>query len=129
MTTELMDMMEEWKRFHQYEVEVNELTSLSLSRIQNAQLNEERIVTILIQSSIALSIISVRFDKKLSREEFAHSMGVSTELVEQWEHGVTDFSIETLARIAAKLDISMCSPYDLEEGGEEEHRITPEGSL
>ena len=58
--------------------------------------------------------ISVRRHKKgMSQKDFAEYMGVSQGLVSRWEKGDCNYTLETLIKIASKLDIPMQCPFAL----------------
>lgn len=52
-----------------------------------------------------------RQELHLTQTQFAEMMGVTQSSVSKWEAGEANFTLETLCRIAAKLDIEMQSPY------------------
>lgn len=74
-------------------------------------LPDEELLMAAIQSDIAAAISTARTAKGLSQQQLADSLGVSQALVSRWENGDANFTLETLVRIALKLDIEMKSPY------------------
>nr|WP_300828035.1 helix-turn-helix transcriptional regulator [uncultured Oscillibacter sp.] len=74
-------------------------------------LSDEELLMTSIQSDIAAEIASARITKGLSQKELADALGVSQALVSRWENGDSNFTLQTLVRIALKLDIEMKSPY------------------
>lgn len=74
-------------------------------------LSDEELLLAAIQSDIAAEISTARIAKGLSQQELADTLGVSQALVSRWENGDVNFTLQTLVRIALKLDIKMKSPY------------------
>lgn len=64
-----------------------------------------------LQGLIASEISMKRQDMGLNQKQFAALMGVSQGLISKWETGETNFTLQTLVRIASKLNIPMQSPY------------------
>lgn len=58
-------------------------------------------------SHISSSIVAKRISLNLSQQEFANKLGVSQSMVSKWEGEDYNFSIKTLADIAAKLNMSL----------------------
>ncbi len=67
----------------------------------------------MLQADIAASIAASRIDKGMSQKDLAESLGVSQALVSRWENGETNYTLETLVRIAVNLDIPLHSPYEI----------------
>ena len=59
---------------------------------------------------IGAEIVMKRREMGMSQKQFAEFMGVSQGLVSRWEHGETNFTLETLVNIASKLGLEMQSP-------------------
>ncbi|WP_312615162.1 helix-turn-helix transcriptional regulator [Oscillibacter sp.] len=81
-----------------------------LSALTESFSDEELLLTAL-QSNIASAIVAARIKKELSQKELADALGVSQGLVSRWESGDANFTLQTLVRIALKLEIEMKSPY------------------
>ncbi len=60
---------------------------------------------------IAAEITMKRQDLGMNQSQFAKLMGVTQSLVSKWEAGETNFTLETLCRIAANLNIDMQCPF------------------
>ena len=76
-----------------------------------AGLSDEELVSSSLQGLISAQIVIRRRKLGLSQKEFADLMGVSQSLVSRWENGDTNYTISTLAAIAAKLDIPVQCPF------------------
>lgn len=85
-------------------------TSELLSSL-STNLDAEELLFAGLQGLIAAEISMRRQDMGLSQQQLADRMGVSQGLISKWEAGETNFTLQTLVRIAAQLDISMQSPY------------------
>lgn len=59
---------------------------------------------------IGAEIVMKRREMGMNQKQFAEFMGVSQGLVSRWEHGETNFTLETLVNIASKLGLEMQSP-------------------
>lgn len=58
-------------------------------------------------SHVTGTIIKERKRLGLDQKEFAEKLGVSQSLVSRWENGNSNFTIKSLAEIAAKLDMCL----------------------
>lgn len=58
-------------------------------------------------SQVTGTIIKERKRLGLDQKEFAEKLGVSQSLVSRWENGNSNFTIKSLAEIAAKLDMCL----------------------
>ena len=58
-------------------------------------------------SQVTGTIIKERKRLGLDQKEFAEKLGVSQSLVSRWESGNSNFTIKSLAEIAAKLDMCL----------------------
>lgn len=67
----------------------------------------ETVVSAAINSKIASDIIRVRLDRNMTQKEFANAIGVSQCLVSRWESGESNFTINTIAKIVAALDLDV----------------------
>ena len=56
-------------------------------------------------------IFQLRKEKNWSQEELASQLGVSRQSISKWESGCANFTLKTLAQIAAKLDVQVRSPF------------------
>jgi len=74
-------------------------------------LSEEEFVAGTLKGVIAATITLKRMELGLSQKDLAAKVGVSQGLVSRWEKGETNFTIETLVRIAEVLSIKMQCPY------------------
>ena len=77
-------------------------------------LSEEEFVAGSLKGVIATTITIKRMELGLSQKDLAAKIGVSQGLVSRWEKGETNFTIETLVRIAEVLSIEMQCPYVME---------------
>lgn len=59
---------------------------------------------------IGAEIVMKRRNMGMNQKEFAEYMGVSQGLVSRWEHGETNFTLESLVKISAKLGFEMQCP-------------------
>lgn len=71
----------------------------------------EDLALILMSSDISVAIIRKRVDMGMTQKEFSEYMGVSQAMVSKWESGCANFTLKTLAQIAAKLDVQVRSPF------------------
>ncbi len=85
----------------------------SLLTLVTKDLSAETVLLAGLKGIIAAEITMKRHEKKMSQAEFAALMGVSQSLVSRWEQGDVNYTLETLVRIASKLDIEMQSPFKL----------------
>lgn len=60
---------------------------------------------------IAAEISMKRQDMNMNQKQFAEYMGVTQSQVSKWETGECNFTLETLCKIASKLEISMQCPF------------------
>nr|WP_325215881.1 helix-turn-helix transcriptional regulator [uncultured Oscillibacter sp.] len=74
-------------------------------------LSDEELLLASIQSDIAAAISTARTAKGLRQQELSNALGVTQGLVSRWENGDVNFTLQTLARIALKLEIEMKSPF------------------
>lgn len=65
------------------------------------------------QGLIAAEIAVKRHEKGMSQKDFAEYMEVSQGLVSRWEKGDCNFTLETLIKIASKLEIPLQCPFAL----------------
>ena len=68
---------------------------------------------ITLQAAIASEISIRRVKLGMNQKQFAEFMGVSQGLVSRWEQGETNFTLETIVKIASKLDIELQCPFKL----------------
>lgn len=61
------------------------------------------------------AIHKFRREKKMTQKELGNALGVSAQMIAQYETGKRNPKFETLAKIAMALDISV---FDLVSGGE-----------
>ena len=59
---------------------------------------------------IGAEIVMKRREMGMNQKEFAKFMGVSQGLVSRWERGETNFTLESLTKISAKLGLEMQCP-------------------
>lgn len=76
--------------------------------------SDEEMTLALLQGFIASEITVRRVKRGMSQAQLAELMGVSQGLVSRWENGETNFTLETLVKIASKLDIEIQCPFKLE---------------
>lgn len=76
--------------------------------------SDEDITLALLQAAIASQITIQRAKRGMNQSQFAEFMGVKQSLVSRWENCETNFTLETLVKIASKLDIEIQCPFKLE---------------
>jgi transcriptional regulator with XRE-family HTH domain len=87
-------------------------TSLeSLLSALSDNLSAEEIALAGLKAEIASTIAGKRVRRGMNQKEFAEYMGVSQGLVSRWENGEANFTLQSLAEIAVKLDIKLQSPF------------------
>lgn len=89
----------------------SEFDSLVCSIAPNA--SAEELLYDGLRGMIAAEISMKRQQLHLSQKAFAKMMNVSQGLVSRWERGETNFTLESLVKIASKLDLEMQSPFKL----------------
>lgn len=70
-------------------------------------LNPSDVIEARAVSQVTAAIIKERKRLGLDQKEFADKLGVSQSLVSEWENGNSNFTIKSLAEIAAKLDMCL----------------------
>ena len=65
------------------------------------------IISARVLAEVSASIVKYRVDNGMTQKEFAQYMDVSQGMVSKWESADYNFSIKTLADIAAKLDMDV----------------------
>ena len=83
----------------------------SLLSALGGSLSDEELLLSMLQADIAAVIAAKRVSSGLSQKELAAELNVSQSLVSKWESGETNFTLETLVRLALKLNIKMKSPF------------------
>lgn len=68
-------------------------------------LSQADIVSATIQSKICTAILNERISRGLNQKEFAELLDVSQGMVSRWESSDYNFTINTIAKIAEKLDL------------------------
>jgi len=76
---------------------------------------EERLIAVYI-GQIASIIQRQRKEKGYTQHELANKLGVSQVMVSRWENGEENFTIATLAKISAALDIEWNNPLEKRAG-------------
>ena len=76
-----------------------------------ADLTTEDILFAGIKGIIAAEISVKRQSLGMNQKQFAEYMDVSQGMVSKWETGEANFTLQTLAKIAIKLDLPMQSPF------------------
>ena len=77
-------------------------------------MTEEEAALDIMSIDVSVAIASKRIDMGMTQKEFSEYMGVSQALVSKWESGEANFTLKTLAQIAAKLGIKVRSPFIIE---------------
>ncbi len=77
----------------------------------SADLTAEELLLASLKGIIGAEIAIHRHKMEMSQKEFASTMGVSQALVSRWEQGETNYTLETLVKIASALDIPMQCPF------------------
>lgn len=67
----------------------------------------EDVVLAKITSQICTALSSERIRRSMTQKEFADFLGVKQSQVSSWEHGACNFSLKTIAKLAAKLDLNV----------------------
>lgn len=83
----------------------------ALINVLTEGMTEEDAALALMSVDVSVSIASKRIDMGLTQKEFSEYMGVSQAMVSKWEGGEANFTLKTLAQIAAKLGIKVRSPF------------------
>lgn len=65
------------------------------------------VVAAKLQAKIAVAIVRKRLELGMTQKEFAEKMQVSQGMVSKWESEDYNFTIESLAQIAEKLDLQL----------------------
>lgn len=90
-------------------------------------LSQADIISATIQSKICTAILNERISRGLNQKEFAELLNVSQGMVSRWESSDYNFTINTVAKIAEKLnlifDITILPDPDY-QGREVYHRNT-----
>ena len=84
---------------------------VELFKAISANLTPEETLLAGLQGIIAARITIKRRELGLSQKQLAEEMGVSQALVSRWEKGETNYTLETLIRIASRLGIEMQCPF------------------
>lgn len=77
-------------------------------------MTEEDAALDIMSIDVSVAIASKRIDMGMTQKEFSKYMGVSQGAVSKWESGEANFTLKTLAQIAAKLGIKVRSPFIVE---------------
>lgn len=77
----------------------------------SAGLSDEELLLTTLQADIAATIAAKRIFSDLSQKELADELQVSQSLVSKWESGETNYTLETLVKLALKLNIEIRSPF------------------
>lgn len=67
----------------------------------------EEVIKAMLDAKISSDIVRIRLAKGLSQKDFADQAGVSQGLVSRWESGTMNYTIATLAKIAAAFDLNV----------------------
>lgn len=73
-------------------------------------LSAEEIALSSLEAIICGEIIAQRVKRNMTQSQFAEFMDVSQSMVSKWEKGECNFTLQSLVKIAAKLDLSLQSP-------------------
>lgn len=74
-------------------------------------MSAEEILLSSLKASIAADICDARIQRDLNQKEFATLLDVSQGMVSRWESGNGNFTLQTIASIASKLDLPIRSPF------------------
>jgi transcriptional regulator with XRE-family HTH domain len=77
--------------------------------------SEEDLVLASMEGIICGEIVSQRLKRGMNQKDFAKFMGVSQGMVSRWEKGECNFTLQSLVRIALKLNIPIQSPFGMEK--------------
>ncbi len=86
----------------------NDMESLFGGLTEN--MSAEEVALSALQGIIAAEISMRRQELGMSQKDLAEKLGVSQGLVSRWERAETNFTLETLVRIASVLDLNIQSP-------------------
>lgn len=89
---------------------MNTTTLASLDDIMNIfsdYLNEEDIIYSKVTAKLVSCIIKERKRLSLSQADFANHLCTKQSVISRWESGNSNFTIKTLSKIAAKLDLDL----------------------
>ena len=88
----------------------NQITEKGLSDLLSLfedSVNVEDIVMAKLTSQISTALSSERLRRRMTQKEFAEFLDVKQSQVSSWEHGSCNFSLKTISRLAAKLDLNI----------------------
>ena len=75
-------------------------------------LTQEERMTAKYIAQIATVIQRQRKAKGYTQQALAHKLGVSQAMVSRWENGEENFTVATLAKISAALEIEFYNPFE-----------------
>lgn len=75
-----------------------------------APLSAEEAALSSLEAIICGEIIAQRIKRGMTQKQFAEFMEVSQSMVSKWENGTCNFTLQSLVKIAAKLDLTLQSP-------------------
>lgn len=87
---------------NEYCCDLNDLLELFDEKISEADIIAAKAL-----SEISSVIVKQRLDLQMTQKEFASYIGVSQGMVSKWESADYNFSVKSLAEIAAKLDLDL----------------------
>ncbi|MDR1020863.1 MAG: helix-turn-helix domain-containing protein [Synergistaceae bacterium] len=88
------------------------MTGAAESNWLNVSLSADERRTAEFIALIAASIQNRRHAKGYSQKDLARMMGVSQAMISRWENGEENFTIATLAKISAALDMEFQNPFN-----------------
>lgn len=70
-------------------------------------IEKEDIIYAKTTSHIVSSLVKERFKRNMTQQDFAELMDVKQSMISRWESGSSNFTIKTLSKIAADLDLDL----------------------
>lgn len=67
----------------------------------------EDIIYVKTTSQIICSLVEERTRRNMTQQEFANKLNVKQSMISRWEGGNSNFTIRTLSKIAADLDLDL----------------------
>ena len=70
-------------------------------------INVEDIIYAKTTSQIVSSLVRERFKRRMTLQDFANKLCVKQSMISRWESGNSNFTVKTLSKIAADLDLDL----------------------
>lgn len=76
-----------------------------LLEVISSEIETHDIVSAMVQSQVCAAITNERIKRDMTQNQFAEFLGVSQGMVSRWESSDYNFTIDTISKIAVKLDL------------------------